>query len=252
MNLLTLTQTKWIFAFCIFLSSVLAYFPALYSHSSPKIKLFPSAKALSTGIFLGAALMHMLEESIIGFNSAQYNFPWATFLAGTTFLILLWLEHLGRELSHHNDQSDPSIAKLATLMLCFHSIFEGAALGADSNLASSSVLFGAIMAHKWAASFALACHLIESRLSKCTIILLFSVFTLSTPLSSLLVFYELSMTNSPILSPICNAMAAGTFLYIGTLHGLRRAVMIDRCCDLRQFIFVILGFLMMATLALWL
>ena len=54
-----------------------------------------------------------------------------------------------------------------------------------------------------------------------------------------------------LLTPIFSALAAGTFLYIGTLHGLRRATMIERCCNMREFSFMILGFAIMAVVAIW-
>lgn len=247
---LSLTEIKWLFASCILISSIVAFLPTIYQISRSEAKL-PSAKAFSAGIFLGAALMHMLHESTLAFGAQGIQFPIAAFLAAVTFLILLWLEHLGRELAHNHDQSDPSIAKLATLMLCFHAVFEGAALGSETELASSFIIFSAIIAHKWAASFALACHLAETKLSKAKIYSYLSLFALSTPATLLLVYYELDVTTSSLLSPICNAMAAGTFLYIGTLHGLNQAVMIERCCNLKQFIFVICGFLTMAALAVW-
>ncbi len=248
---LTIAESKWLFASCILISSLLAFLPAIYRIDHPKRPGLLCAKAFSAGVFLGAALMHMLQESIIDFHMQGIEFPTATLLAGTTFLVLLWLEHLGQSLSLHHDQSDPSIALLATLMLCFHSIFEGAALGSEITMASSLIIFSAIIAHKWAASFALACHLADTKLSKAKIYSYLTLFALSTPATLLLVYYELDVSSSPLLSPICNAMAAGTFLYIGTLHGLNQAVMIERCCNLRQFIFVIIGFLTMAALAVW-
>ena len=50
------------------------------------------------------------------------------------------------------------------------------------------------------------------------------------------------------LSP---AASAGTFLYLGTLHGLSRAVMVQQCCNLKQYTFVIIGFSLMAIVAIW-
>jgi hypothetical protein len=38
---------------------------------------------------------------------------------------------------------------------------------------------------------------------------------------------------------------------LGTLHGLERCVMVERCCNLRDFSFVIIGFLLMASVAMY-
>jgi len=48
-----------------------------------------------------------------------------------------------------------------------------------------------------------------------------------------------------------SALAAGTFLYLGTLHGLENATLVKPCCDLKRFYFVILGFGVMAVVAIW-
>ena len=53
------------------------------------------------------------------------------------------------------------------------------------------------------------------------------------------------------VDPLLMAISAGTFLYLGTLHGLERCVMVQRCCNLRDFSFVIVGFLLMAAVAVY-
>lgn len=244
-----LNQFKWFAALAILVSAVVAGSLLFTYHSKSNIRSFPWSRAFAAGVFLGAALLHMLDHAIITFHTQGIDYPVAPALAGVTFLILLWLEHLGLELEHHHHSSSASFALLATLMLSFHAVFEGVALGANHTLATSVILFVAIMAHKWAASFALACQLADSKLVKTSQHLLFIFFCLTTPVAILIT--DFTVNANPWIEPIGNALAAGTFLYIGTLHGLRKAVMIERCCDLRQFLFVILGFTLMALLALW-
>ena len=72
-----------------------------------------------------------------------------------------------------------------------------------------------------------------------------------TPIAIVVADVSTNHSSMPWFEPTCTALAAGTFLYIGTLHGLRNAVMIERCCDLRQFLFVICGFATMALLGAW-
>jgi hypothetical protein len=73
---------------------------------------------------------------------------------------------------------------------------------------------------------------------------------LMTPLGIYLGWYFGHGTESKsIFAPILIAASAGTFLYLGTLHGLERCVMVKRCCNLRDFSFVIIGFFLMASVA---
>ncbi len=248
---ITIGEFKWIAAICIFLSALIAGWHPFRESVRVKNHAFALSKAFASGVFLGAALMHMLNDAALQLNQLGFTYPVASLLAGTTFLFLLWLEHLGRELEHQQAFSAPSVVKIASFMLCFHALFEGAALGVNPELTTSVVLFVAIMAHKWAASFALATHLISSTMAPQKQRWLFGIFCLMTPLSIMVADASVTNTGLPWFEPVCSALAAGTFLYIGTLHGLRKAVMIERCCDLRQFAFVIFGFATMATLALW-
>ena len=251
MSPLTIAHFKWIASLCIFTSALLAGWHPFRESIKSQNHAYALSKAFASGVFLGAALIHMLTDATLQLNQQGFQYPLAALLAGSTFLFLLWLEHLGREFEHQEAFSAPSVVKIATFMLCFHGLFEGAALGVNPELTTSIVLFAAIMAHKWAASFALATHLSSSTIVPYVQKKLFALFCLVTPLAVLLA--DASVTHGSILwfEPVCTALAAGTFLYIGTLHGLRNAVMIERCCDLRQFLFVIFGFATMALLGLW-
>jgi hypothetical protein len=73
-----------------------------------------------------------------------------------------------------------------------------------------------------------------------------------TPLGILLGTMATTALNfHPVLAPIFSSLAAGTFLYLGTLHGLEKATLIQQCCDLKRFFFVILGFSIMAIVAIF-
>ena len=77
------------------------------------------------------------------------------------------------------------------------------------------------------------------------------LFAIMTPIGVLFGLFIQHVTQNSYSLAVFNALAAGTFLYIGTLHGLSRAVMVQRCCNLREFMLVIVGFALMATVALW-
>ncbi|WP_235602862.1 ZIP family metal transporter [Piscirickettsia litoralis] len=137
-------------------------------------------------------------------------------------------------------------------MLIIHSLLEGTALGLSGSFSLFAVILFAILAHKWAASFALAIQLSKSHLKMKYSLSLFLFFALMTPLGILfgdVISSKLSHIHS--LEPIFSSLAAGTFLYLGTLHGLNRAVLIEKCCNLKHYSYVVLGFALMAVVAIW-
>ncbi|KTD21335.1 ZIP family metal transporter [Legionella londiniensis] len=211
---------------------------------------FPLGETLATGVFLGAALLHMLPESNAMFAQMGYEYPFAYIITGIIFLIFLWFEHLGRELYHHQDSSHPAFALLAWLMLSFHSLVLGTALGFTHDYPVIIMLFLAIITHKWAESFAIAVQLNKTSLSTAKSLAFFLAFALMTPLGIFIGWYfGHGMETHSLFDPILIAASAGTFLYLGTLHGLERCVMVERCCNLNHFSFVIIGFLLMASVA---
>ena len=208
---------------------------------------FSFGETIATGIFLGAAMMHFLPESHALFQAHGINYPLSYLLAGLSFLFFLWLEHLGKEL-YHQQITKHAFILVAWGMLSAHSFFEGSALGLSNDVSMLVVLFLAIISHKWAEGFAIALQLSKSSLKQKNSYLLFAIYALMTPIGILL-GYHFNSPHQSIYSPICMAISAGTFLYFGTLHGLERCVLVERCCNLKHFSFVILGFILMALVA---
>lgn len=243
---------KLLMLLLIFAVTLIAGALPFYKKRSSQHFEFPAGEAIACGVFLGAGLIHMLGDAASGFAAAGYQYPFAFLIAGSSFLILLWLEHLGQELETHHTGTTKSMALLATLMLSIHSLLEGTAVGISGNLLTAVVLAGAILAHKWAASFALALQINKSDLGFKAGLGAFIVFAIMTPIGIILGEEALQgLGNLPLLTPIFSALAAGTFLYIGTLHGLRRAIMIERCCNMREFSLMLCGFGLMAVVAIW-
>lgn len=195
----------------------------------------------------------MLPEASSNFYQAGYEYPWSFLLASVVFLFLLGLEHFNSLLRRNSQSSAKSIALLTAIMLCIHSFLEGAAVGVAVDLTTTGIIFVAIITHKGAASFALAVQLNRSELSLINSSFVFLLFVLMTPLGIFSGYSVLSQaTNTALLVPIFNSLAAGTFLYLGTLHGLERAPLIKNCCNLREFGFMVLGFIIMAVVGIWL
>ena len=213
---------------------------------------FPMGESFASGIFLGAGLLHMLPDSAAAFIKAGHDYPFPYLIATSVFLFLLLLEHVSVSLQHQANKLGPSIVVLSVVMLSVHSLLEGTAVGISNNLAAAVVIFIAIIAHKGAASFALATNLNKSPLSFKVCVLSFIFFALMTPVGILWGNWILfSNHENFLLVPTFSALAAGTFLYIGTLHGLDRASLIKNCCNMREFLFMIAGFMLMASIAIW-
>lgn len=247
-----LTDTKILFAFTIFLVILLAGWVPFKRRIDKEHMDFPIGETLATGVFLGAAFLHMLPEASTLFARLGYHYPLAFIITGLIFLFFLWFEHLGKEVYHHKDKSHPAFALLAWAMLSLHSLMLGTALGLSQTNSVAIMLFLAIITHKWAESFAIAVQLNKSSLSRLQSIGLFLSFAIMTPLGILIGWYfGHDLQTHSIADPLLISASAGTFLYLGTLHGLERCVMVERCCNLRDFSFVIIGFLLMGVVAFY-
>lgn len=251
--MMTTSLLKVTIALIIFTVTLIAgWYPFQRKKAKPQHHDFPIGESLASGIFLGAGLLHMLNDSSRAFTQQGYVYPIAFLLAGSTFLIFLLLEHIGRELYHQQGEKHPSFAFIAVLMLSVHALLAGAALGLSTVYTVVMALFFAIIVHKWAASFALSIKITKSSLSPRMGKFYFAIFSIMTPLGILLGdLITNSLDHYAHFAPVFAALAAGTFLYLGTLHGLDRAVMIKQCCSLKYFCYMLIGFALMALLALW-
>ena len=247
------TMLKILFALLVFMVILVAGWYPFKKRINAESTDFPIGETLATGVFLGAGLLHLLPESVIEFSQRGYHYPFAYLITGLVFLLFLWFEHVGRELYHHRQGNHPAFALFAWLMLSIHSLVLGAALGFSQEYSLVIMLFLAIITNKWAESFAIAMQLAQSSLSRFTSMSLFLIFALMTPLGIYLGWYLGHEVNTQtIVDPILMAISAGTFLYLGTLHGLEQCVMVERCCNLKYFSFVIIGFLLMGSVACYL
>ncbi|MCW8400100.1 ZIP family metal transporter [Legionella sp. PATHC038] len=245
------TSLKIFFAISIFIVILIAgWYPFRKRIKDDQHIDFPVGETLATGVFLGAGLLHMLPEANSLFKKMGYNYPFAFIITGAVFLIFLWFEHLGKELYHHHNTKHPAFALLAWGMLSVHSIMLGAALGLAQYNSMIIMIFLAIITHKWAESFAIAVQLNKSTMSMNSSLFFFILFSFMTPLGIYLGWhFGHGVETKSLFDPILMAASAGTFLYLGTLHGLERCVMVERCCNLKDFSFVIIGFSLMALVA---
>lgn len=226
-------------------------YPFFKKKTTPHQLQFPIGESLAAGVFLGAGLIHMLGDAMQQFYSLHVDYPLACLLTGTTFLFFLLLEHIAREV-YHQKHNQNQFTVIAVLMLSVHSFLAGIALGSAESIAVTFILLLAILAHKWAASFSLAVQINKTSFSMRSNLLLFMIFTCMLPLGIVAGNYTAhDIQHFRLMTPIFLSLAAGTFLYLGTLHGLDRAVMIKQCCNLKGFFYVIIGFSIMGLVAIW-
>lgn len=251
---MTLSAIKLFIAGIIFIATLLGGLWPLLRKQSGRLTTaeFPIGESIASGIFFGAGLLHMLPDAAQSFTAAGYHYPWPFLIAALSFLLLLLLEHISVTLQHQQRSGLHSVALITLAMLSIHSLLEGAAVGVASTMATTLIIFIAIIAHKSAASFALAMHLTRSKLNTSQIIVGFGFFALMTPIGIFAGNHVLLPTETyTLLAPIFSSLAAGTFLYIGTLHGLGRASFIRHCCNMREFLCMASGFSLMAIVGIW-
>ena len=214
--------------------------------------------AWAGGIFLGAALFHMLPDANKILSSAfpGSDYPFASLFCILGFLLLLMTERTVIQLTDSNHKNNSYITGILLLIiLSIHSIIEGTAIGINVTLAAIIPITIAVLAHKGSASFALAMNLHRSQLQTKTITFMIFIFSLMTPLgiilSNIILIFS-KQHSSLIMEGIFNAFAAGSFLYIGMRHMLEEHFAEYKHTNpLKEFIAIISGIFLMAVIAIW-
>lgn len=247
---------KIIAALLIFLISIVSVIYPLKQKAS--LKHGESAQlgeALASGIFLGAALFHMLPDAINLFQHiyGQITYPIPEAVCVLGFLLLLFLERLS--LISTKVHTQHSIPYILALILIIHAITEGAALGIGSTYAETLLIFIAILAHKGSESFALCITMLRHQLPMRQIISIIVFFSLMTPLGIFIgaEINELALAGhrGELIAAFFNAFAAGTFLYISTLHHIHFHQHEKDAQGMWEFLFLLLGATAMGVIALW-
>lgn len=259
-----LSSIQIVYLVAIFLSAVAGGFlPLAKPQRVRESDGFPGGEAFSSGVFLALSLLMMLPSSFMLFRQVEpdVEYPIASIIAVSAFLILLAIEHLtGQVVRGKQQQEDPAqvdpaqvdstpalIPLLLTAMIAAPSFFLGVALGVSDGV-QAMLIFIAIILHKSTAGFALALTMVRSTLSRRQAMILFLSFALMTPLGVVLGGFtrELQPDWLPLFKACVLALGAGTFLYMGTLHELKRAPMIKCCHHPRCFVMMVIGFALTA------
>lgn len=236
-------------------------------------KIFHLGDAFASGIFLSAALLHLLPDAEAIFHKIYGNdsYPLAQLYCVIAFIFLLFIErgvamyskHRAAFHSHHhklnNDHNSIQCGcgkniltpLLLLLVLSVHSFIEGAAIGISEGLTGALIIYVAVIVHKGSESLALASNLYRYELKLKHIGRLVVAFSFMTPLGILfasMVNNVINNSTGQLLEAIFSAIAAGTFLYLGTVHIMECEKSFE---DFGEITALILGIVLMSTVALW-
>ena len=100
------------------------------------------------------------------------------------------------------------------MALSLHGIFEGIALGVLNNNSEVIILFIAIIAHKWAESFALGISFYNAGIQNKIFIKMLTIFTFFTPVGILIGMYF--SKSGLLVEGIMLSISSGTFIYVST------------------------------------
>ena len=216
------------------------------------------AESFAGGIFLGAALFHMLPDAQNALQTVypSLHFPVANLICAMGFCVLLSLQKITEYYKSTLALNNNLTPVLLTVMISVHAFSEGIALGISQQIASLVIIFIAIIVHKSSEGFAVGLQLQRGTLTFTKMLGAFLFFAFMTPvgiLSGLLAHHAVTGKTSDVLMGVFSAFAAGTFLYIATLHKLHHHHTQKKTrLQLAELFLTLLGLALMAIVSVWL
>ncbi|OCU01583.1 zinc transporter ZIP1 [Xenopus laevis] len=154
---------------------------------------------------------------------------------------------------HFNLHSYSSFRSLILfLSLSIHSVFEGLAIGLQSNYSSALQIAIAVLIHKGVIVFSLSLKLTQSKIKPLWLLVYVITFTLMSPIGITIgIIVTLKKTTIiTVVQAILEGIASGTFVYVTFLEILPQELNTEEK-PLLKLLFVILGFTAMAVIAIW-
>ena len=230
------------------------YYPLVQYRYATEPHSFPGGKAFTAGVFLALSLTVMLPGAFSQWQKllAPHNYPVATYLSISSFILLLAIEHFLEHIQQDHDTRSAIIPIVMTLMIGMCALLLGTALGVSDTLPAIMV-FLAIMAHKGSASFALALTMVKSRMTRLQAWLCFICFALATPAGIVLgasMHHVFSSDAALAFKATVTSIASGVFLYLATTYELRHTPFVANCRHSRGFFIMLSGLLITVAVSL--
>ena len=127
------------------------------------------------------------------------------------------------------------------IALSVHGIFEGIALGVMNTIRECSILFSAIILHKWAASFALGISFYKSGTEKELFIKMILLFTSFGPIGIIIGMIFSDAGN--LIKGIMLSISGGTFIYVAASEVIVEEFSLSKKTNIKFLWFLIGGLL---------
>jgi zinc transporter 1/2/3 len=214
------------------------------------------ANTFAGGVFLGAALMHMLPDARDKFDAffTDMQYPYYTLVAAVSFLLVLLLD---KRVVLSRSNSESIYPYLLALVLSVHSIITGIAFGLEQHFVGAAAILVAILAHKTTAAMALGISFNREHIDKQRSRNLMRMFYVTTPIGIVFGTWWSGLLQGPsgiIAAAVFDALAAGTFFYIAVVDILVEEFKVEEFKAPRLgwlFLSTVLGFSIMAVIAVW-
>lgn len=188
----------------VFVGSIIAFYIKNISQNNTKLLI-----SFSGAYLFSITVLHLIPETFAG----EHNHTIGLFILIGFFLQII-LEQFSKGVEHGHGHIHESVPLSMLIGLGVHSFIEGMPLGNPhhhSHMHSS--LLSAIALHKIPVGIVLTHMLIESKMSKPKIILLISLFAITTPLGT---FFSEYISNISNYYREIMAIVIGMFLHIST------------------------------------
>lgn len=236
---------KYIGSFLIFLSAIAGLScPLFFRKATWQVR----GESLAGGIFLGAGIVHLLDDAFLSIRKLKLHYPLAPAVAISTYVIFTLISICTiSEKDNEEAQSEIPDECSITLMdgtptmlsdaqsvdpplfgtnyltiqkwslyiiLCIHSFIEGFGLGILPKLTPTIGFYLAMVGFKPIEAFALGLFMIQDRPKKVLYWVLTIIYSLLTPIFSIIGMYVNKKSGDQTIG-IISAFSAGSFLYVG-------------------------------------
>ncbi|KAM4709076.1 zinc transporter ZIP2 [Discoglossus pictus] len=138
------------------------------------------------------------------------------------------------------------------ISLSIHSVFEGLAIGLQTNFSSALQIAIAVLIHKGIIVFSLSLKLVQSLTRPAWLLIYIVCFSLMSPIG-IAIGIGVTLGKTTVISlveVILEGIASGTFVYVTFLEILPQELNSEEK-PLLKVLFIVIGFTIMAVIAIW-